>query len=52
MKTVMPDNYTLRPTNLGSTKDDFVFRFNGREMQTGRHIRCGVTASPRRAQRK
>ncbi len=25
----MPDKYTLRPTDLGSPKDDFEFRFNG-----------------------
>ena len=29
---MMPDNYTLRPTDLGSPKDDFVFRFNGRDV--------------------
>ena len=28
----MPDKYTLRPTDLGSPKDDFQFRFNGREV--------------------
>ena len=28
----MPDKYTLRPTDLGSPKDDFVFRFNGRDV--------------------
>jgi hypothetical protein len=28
----MPDKYTLRPTDLGSTKDDFEFRFNGRDV--------------------
>ena len=27
----MADKYTLRPTDLGSTKDDFVFRLNGRD---------------------
>ena len=29
---VMSDKYTLRPTDLGSPKDDFVFRFNGRDV--------------------
>ena len=27
-----PDKYTLRPTDLGSPEDDFVFRFNGRDV--------------------
>jgi hypothetical protein len=29
---MMPDKYTLRPTDLGSPTDDFVFRFNGRDV--------------------
>jgi len=29
---VTPDKYTLRPTDLGNTKDDFEFRFNGRDV--------------------
>jgi len=28
----MPDKYTLRPTGLSNRKDDFVFRFNGRDV--------------------
>jgi hypothetical protein len=28
----MRDKYTLRPTDLGSPKDDFVFRFDGRDV--------------------
>ena len=26
------NKYTLRPTDLGSSKDDFVIRFNGRDV--------------------
>ena len=28
----MQDKYTLRPTGLGARTDDFVIRFNGREV--------------------
>ena len=40
-----PDQYTLRPTDLGSTKDDFVFRFNGRDV--GRTYADGTPVGPR-----
>ena len=39
---MMPDKYTLRPTNLGSPKDgDFVFRFNGQDV--GRTYAVGTS---------
>ncbi len=40
-----PDKYTLRPTDLGSPKDDFVFRFNGRDV--GRAYADGTPVGPR-----
>ena len=40
-----PDKYTLRPTDLGSPKDDFVFRFNGRDV--GRTYADGTPQGPR-----
>ncbi len=41
----MPDKYTLRPTDLGSPKDDFVFRFNRRDV--GRTYADGTPVGPR-----
>lgn len=43
---MLPDKYTLRPTDLGgSRKDDFVFRFNGRNV--GRTYADGTPVGPR-----
>ncbi len=44
-ESVMPDNYTLRQTDLGSPKVDFVFRFNGRDV--GRTYADGTPQGPR-----
>ena len=41
----MIDKYTLRPTGFSSGKDDFVFRFNGREV--GRTYADGTPVGPR-----
>jgi hypothetical protein len=41
----MVDKYTLRPTDLGIPKDDFVFRFNGRDV--GRTYADGTPVGPR-----
>ena len=41
----MPDKYTLRPTDLGTPKDDFQFRFNGRDV--GRTYANSTPVGPR-----
>ena len=41
----MPDQYTLKPTDLGTPKDDFEFRFNGREV--GRTYAESTPVGPR-----
>jgi len=41
----MPDKYTLRPTDLGSPKDDFVIRFNERDV--GRTYADSTPTGPR-----
>ena len=40
-----PEKYTLRHTDLGSTKDDFVIRCNGRDV--GRTYAEGTPVGPR-----
>ena len=40
-----PDKYTLRPTDLGTPKDDFEFRFNGPEV--GRTYANATPVGPR-----
>ena len=39
------ETYTLRPTGLSNRKDDFVFRFNGRDV--GRTYAEGTPVGPR-----
>jgi|SRR5688572_27516630 hypothetical protein len=39
------NKYTLRPTDLGSSKDDLVIRFNGRDV--GRTYADGTPVGPR-----
>ena len=41
----MVDKYTLRPTGFSSGKDDFVFRFNGRDV--GRSYADATPLGPR-----
>jgi hypothetical protein len=43
---VTADKYTLRPTDLGARKDDFVFRFNARDV--GRTYVVTTRSGPRR----